>query len=34
MCIQLCMVIHFLMADAPVEAAEGTQQGNKFIVNV
>ena len=29
------MVIHFLVADAPVEtveAAEETQQGNKFIV--
>ena len=37
MCIQLCMVIHFLVADSPDEtdgAAEETQQGNKFIVNV
>ena len=39
MCIQLCMVIHlhFLVADFPDEtvgAAEETQQGNKFIVNV
>ena len=36
MCIQLYMLIHFLVADAPVdavEAAEETQQGNKFIVN-
>ena len=36
MCIQLYMLIHFLVADVPVDAvetAERTQQGNKFIVN-
>ena len=37
MCIQLYMVIHFLdglEADGPVELAEETQQGNKFIDDV
>ena len=34
MCIQLCMIIHFLVVDAPaeiVEDAEETQQGNKYL---
>ena len=37
MCIQLCMVIHFLdgiEADGSVELAEEAQQGNKFIDDV
>ena len=37
MCIQLFMIIHFLVVDGPdetVEAAEEKQQGNTFIVDV